>query len=56
MELPTPDPAKLLSAWMDWERGEQAPGKTLSDLKRAGMRELLERLAAQAEPDAAPAP
>jgi hypothetical protein len=27
---------------MEWERGESTPGKVLSDLKRGGMRELLE--------------
>jgi hypothetical protein len=42
METPPPDPAVLLATWMDWERGEATPGKTLSDLKRAGMRTLLE--------------
>lgn len=57
MQLPPPDPAKMLTAWMDWERGEQTPGKTLADLKRAGLREVLERLATeQAEPDGAGAP
>jgi hypothetical protein len=49
MELPPADPAKLLAAWMEWERGEVTPGKTLSDLKRAGMREVLEQLAASVE-------
>jgi hypothetical protein len=29
---------------MEWERGETAPGRTLADLKRAGMRLLLEEL------------
>jgi len=45
MELPPADPAALLNAWMEWERGETSPGKVLSDLKRAGMRALLESLA-----------
>jgi hypothetical protein len=27
---------------MAWERGEVTPGQTLADLKRGGMRELLE--------------
>ncbi|HEY2428767.1 MAG TPA: hypothetical protein VGI06_07550 [Acidimicrobiales bacterium] len=44
MDTPPPDPAKLLSAWMDWERGEAAPGKTIADLKRGGLRTLLEEL------------
>ena len=42
METPPPDPAALLATWMEWERGESTPGKVLSDLKRGGMRELLE--------------
>ena len=50
MEKPPPNPAKLLSAWMEWERGELPPGRTLADLKIAGMRELLEELAAAATP------
>ncbi len=44
-ERPPPDPAKLLSLWMEWERGETPPGRVLSNLKTAGMRELLEALA-----------
>lgn len=45
MELPPPDPAKLLDAWMEWERGETPPGRVMSNLKTAGMRTLLESLA-----------
>jgi hypothetical protein len=41
-ERPPPDPAKLLSDWMEWERGEELPGRVLANLKTAGMRELLE--------------
>ena len=41
-ERPPPDPAKLLSHWMDWEKGDVLPGMTLSNLKKAGLRELLE--------------
>jgi len=44
MELPPPDPTTLLSAWMEWERGDAAPGRTLADLKRAGLRGVLEEL------------
>jgi len=46
METPPPDAAALLAMWMEWERGETSPGKVLSDLKRAGMRTLLESIAA----------
>lgn len=41
-ERPPPDPAKLLDYWLDWEKGDVMPGMTLSNLKRAGLRELLE--------------
>jgi hypothetical protein len=53
MDRPPPDPQKLLVAWMEWERGETPPGRVMSTMKTAGMRELLEGLvevaAAQAE-------
>ncbi|HEX6392046.1 MAG TPA: hypothetical protein VFZ97_01310 [Acidimicrobiales bacterium] len=52
MDRPPPDPAKLLSAWMEWERGDTPPGRVMSNLKTGGLRELLEGLAAQ-EPVAA---
>jgi len=45
MDLPTADPAKLLDHWMAWERGEVTPGKTMSELKTGGLRQLLEQLA-----------
>lgn len=44
MEIPPPDPEKLLHHWMDWERGEIAPGELMKQLKMGGMRELLENL------------
>jgi hypothetical protein len=53
MDRPPPDPHKLLIAWMEWEKGETPPGRVMSTMKTAGMRELLEGLvevaAAQAE-------
>lgn len=49
MDKPPADPAKLLEHWMEWERGEQLPGRVLANLKTAGLREVLEHLAAQAE-------
>ena len=52
MDRPPPDPVKLLSSWMEWERGEAAPGRVLSNLKTAGMRELLEALADAAQSQA----
>lgn len=48
MEKPPPDPAKLLSAWMEWERGENPPGRVMANLKTGGLRDLLEELAAEA--------
>ena len=45
MDRPTPDPAKLLADWMEWERGENLPGRVMSNLKTHGMRDLLESLA-----------
>ena len=50
---PPADVAKLLAHWMEWERGEESPGRVLGNLKTAGMKELLESLAA---PDPAPSP
>lgn len=47
-DRPPADPAKLLSLWMEWERGETPPGRVMSNLKTAGLRELLEQLAAGA--------
>ena len=49
MDIPPPDPAKLLASWMEWERGETPPGRVISNLKTGGLRELLEQLAAQAQ-------
>jgi hypothetical protein len=47
MELPEPDPSKLLQSWMEWERGEVTPGRVMANLKTGGMRQLLEGLVAQ---------
>jgi hypothetical protein len=41
-DVPPPEPAKLLAFWLEWERGQTPPGQTLSNLKKGGMRELLE--------------
>ncbi len=53
MDRPPPEPAKLLAAWMEWERGETPPGRVMSNLKTAGMREVLESLVAASEAAAA---
>jgi hypothetical protein len=46
MEVPAPDPTKLLQSWMEWERGEVTPGRVMANMKTGGMRLLLEELAA----------
>ena len=46
MDRPPPDPSKLLAIWQRWEAGDAMPGKTLSELKTAGMPDLLETLLA----------
>jgi len=43
-ERPAPDLAKLFSAWEEFERGEQQPGKVLANLKTAGLPEVLDEL------------
>lgn len=49
VELPVIDPVALLDVWMQWEKGDLMPGLTLSKLKKAGMRELIDTLAEQVE-------
>lgn len=49
-ERPVADPVKLFEQWMDWERGDVTPGQTLANLKKGGLREILEALAEQAPP------
>ncbi|MGB1654093.1 MAG: hypothetical protein ACPHJY_06875 [Acidimicrobiales bacterium] len=44
MDKLTPDPAKLLGFWEEWERGDTPPGKVLSNLKTGGMPDLLKSL------------
>ena len=46
MDKPLPDPRKLLTDWMEWEKGETPPGKVMSNLKTHGLRDLLESLSA----------
>lgn len=43
-ERPSPDLAKILNAWDEWERGEQNPGKVLTNMKTAGLAEVLREL------------
>ena len=44
-EKPAPDLDKLRGYWDEWERGEEAPGKVLANLKTAGLPQLLQQLA-----------
>lgn len=53
VEIPAPDPAKLLQSWMEWERGDVTPGRVMANLKTGGLRPLLESLV---PPTATPAP
>lgn len=45
-ERPAPDLSKIIAAWDEWERGEQAPGKVLTSMKTAGLDEILRELVA----------
>ena len=50
MEIPPPDPNKLLEHWMEWERGETTPGDLMKELKKGGMRQILEALVHGGDP------
>lgn len=47
MEQRLPDPVRMLDKWMAWERGETQPGKLVSELKTAGLPDLLRSLAGE---------
>ena len=49
MDRPAPDPEKLLSHWMEWERGETTPGEVMKNLKTGGIRDILEAMVGGAE-------
>jgi hypothetical protein len=44
-DLPAPDSVKLLAMWMEWERGEEGPGRVMANMKTGGLKQLLESLA-----------
>jgi hypothetical protein len=44
MDIPPPDPEKLLAVWTEWERGETPPGRVMSNLKTGGLPDLLRAL------------
>jgi hypothetical protein len=48
-DRPAPNPSKLLTLWNEWETGTETPGRVMSNLKTAGMRELLQSLVAAAD-------
>lgn len=50
MDRPPADPAKLLSAWSEWETDEVTPGRAVANLKTGGLRDVVEHLAG--DPDA----
>jgi hypothetical protein len=50
MEIPPPDPKRLLEHWMEWERGETTPGDLMKELKKGGMRQILETLVEGGDP------
>lgn len=43
-ERPGPDLTKLVAAWQEFERGEEAPGRVLANLKTAGLADVLDEL------------
>ena len=45
-EAPAPDLTKLVAAWDAWERGEEAPGRVLANMKTAGLAQVLQQLVA----------
>jgi hypothetical protein len=43
-DAPAPDLERMIAAWEEFERGEQAPGKVLANLKTAGLPAVLREL------------
>lgn len=44
-ERPPAEPAKIISAWATWTSGDELPGRTMADLKIAGLDVVLADLA-----------
>jgi hypothetical protein len=40
-DRPPPEPAKLLEEWAEWERGDELPGRVMSNLKKGHLPEVL---------------
>ncbi len=45
-EQPAPDLAKIAAAWDEFEKGEEAPGRVLANMKTAGLDAVLAELIA----------
>lgn len=43
-ERPAPDLNKLIAAWEEWEKGTESPGRTLANLKTAGLADVFVQL------------
>lgn len=43
-EQPAPDLTKILAAWEEFEKGEEAPGRVLANMKTAGLPTILAEL------------
>jgi hypothetical protein len=40
-DRPPPEPAKLLEEWAEWERGDELPGRVMSNLKKGRLPDVL---------------
>ncbi len=45
-DRPAPDLAKVIAAWEAWEKGEETPGRVLTNMKTAGLAEVFKELSA----------
>ena len=43
-DRPPPDLQKLITAWEQFEAGEESPGRVLANLKTAGLPQVLQQL------------
>lgn len=46
-EQPAPDLTKIIAALEAWEKGEETPGRTLANMKTAGLPQVLAQLSEQ---------
>jgi hypothetical protein len=40
-DRPPPEPATLLEEWTEWERGDELPGRVMSNLKKGRLPDVL---------------